>query len=32
MVDEYQDTNHSQYELVNMLAAKYKNIYGLRGR
>jgi len=26
LVDEYQDTNHSQYMLVKMLAAKYKNI------
>ena len=25
-VDEYQDTNHSQYRLVQMLAKKYKNI------
>lgn len=25
-VDEYQDTNHAQYELVNMLAGKYRNI------
>lgn len=25
-VDEYQDTNHAQYQLVNMLAAKYRNI------
>ena len=26
MVDEYQDTNGAQYELVKMLAKKYKNI------
>lgn len=26
MVDEYQDTNHAQYELVRLLAAKYANI------
>ena len=26
LVDEYQDTNHSQYELTKMLAEKYKNI------
>ncbi|MFC1810755.1 ATP-dependent helicase [Patescibacteria group bacterium] len=25
-VDEYQDTNHSQYVLINMLAEKYRNI------
>ncbi len=25
-VDEYQDTNHSQYKLVQMLALKFKNI------
>ena len=26
MVDEYQDTNHTQYVLMKLLAAKYKNI------
>ena len=26
LIDEYQDTNRAQYELVNMLAAKYHNI------
>ncbi len=26
MVDEYQDTNHSQYQLVHMLGAKWKNV------
>jgi DNA helicase-2/ATP-dependent DNA helicase PcrA len=26
MIDEYQDTNHAQYVLVNTLAAKYKNL------
>ncbi len=41
LIDEYQDTNHTQYKLVNLLAAKNKNIcvvgddfqaiYGFRG-
>ena len=26
MVDEYQDTNRAQYELVNLLAAKHRNV------
>ena len=26
IVDEYQDTNHAQYILIQLLAAKYKNI------
>ena len=26
MVDEYQDTNHAQYRLINLLAAKRRNI------
>ncbi len=26
MVDEYQDTNHAQYVLVNQLAAKHRNL------
>ncbi len=26
LVDEYQDTNHAQYILINMLAEKYRNI------
>ena len=26
LVDEYQDTNHAQYMLVNMIAARYENV------
>jgi DNA helicase II / ATP-dependent DNA helicase PcrA len=26
LIDEYQDTNRAQYQLVNMLAAKYRNL------
>lgn len=26
LIDEYQDTNHAQYRLVNLLAAKHQNI------
>jgi DNA helicase-2/ATP-dependent DNA helicase PcrA len=41
LVDEYQDVNHAQYQLVNLLAKRYRNIcvvgdpdqgiYGFRG-
>jgi len=27
LVDEYQDTNHAQYQLVKMLSEKHKNLY-----
>ncbi len=27
MVDEYQDTNHSQYELINQLSSVWKNLF-----
>lgn len=27
MVDEYQDTNHSQYTLINLLAQKHRNLF-----
>jgi DNA helicase-2/ATP-dependent DNA helicase PcrA len=26
LIDEYQDTNRAQYQLVNLLAAKYRNV------
>ncbi len=26
LVDEYQDTNHAQYVLINLLASKYRNL------
>ncbi len=26
LIDEYQDTNHAQYKVTNMLGSKYKNI------
>ncbi|MBI2635067.1 MAG: UvrD-helicase domain-containing protein [Parcubacteria group bacterium] len=29
LVDEYQDTNHAQYTLVNLLADKYKNLFAI---
>lgn len=28
-IDEYQDTNHVQYRLVKLLAAKYRNIFAI---
>ncbi len=27
LVDEYQDTNHAQYTLINLLASRHKNIF-----
>jgi DNA helicase-2/ATP-dependent DNA helicase PcrA len=27
LVDEYQDTNHAQYTLVNLLASRHKNLF-----
>jgi DNA helicase-2/ATP-dependent DNA helicase PcrA len=27
LVDEYQDTNHAQYRLINLLAQKYRNLF-----
>jgi len=27
LVDEYQDTNHAQYVLINLLAQKYRNLF-----
>ncbi|TSC53877.1 MAG: DNA helicase II / ATP-dependent DNA helicase PcrA [Parcubacteria group bacterium LiPW_39] len=27
LVDEYQDTNHAQYRLINLLAKKYRNLF-----
>jgi len=29
LVDEYQDTNHAQYRLLQLLAAKHKNIFAV---
>ena len=29
MVDEYQDTSHDQYQFVQLLAGKYKNIFAI---
>lgn len=29
MVDEYQDTNHAQYVLINLLAQKYRNLFAI---
>ena len=27
LIDEYQDTNHAQYQLINLLAKKHKNLF-----
>jgi len=27
LIDEYQDTNHAQYTLINLLAKKYRNLF-----
>ena len=29
LVDEYQDTNHAQYTLINLLACKHKNLFAI---
>ncbi len=29
LVDEYQDTNHAQYRLLQLLAGKYKNVFAV---
>src|SRR3989344_1186525 len=29
LVDEYQDTNHSQYTLINLLSQGYKNLFAI---
>lgn len=29
MVDEYQDTNHSQYTLIHLLAEKHRNLFAI---
>src|SRR5215213_1396298 len=29
MVDEYQDTNHAQYRLLQLLAAKHRNVFAV---
>jgi DNA helicase-2/ATP-dependent DNA helicase PcrA len=29
LVDEYQDTNHAQYRLLQLLAAKHKNVFAV---
>ena len=29
MVDEYQDTSHDQYQFIQLLAGKYKNIFAI---